>query len=465
MSAQDHLAYWPACRLRQHLLDRSLSPVDVAEACLKQVSRHNPTLNAIVTVNERLLDDAKALEQKPVSGLLYGLPVGIKDTTETRGLRTTFGSIALKDNTPARDALVVRRLKAQGALILGKTNTPTFAAGAVTWNAVFGHTRNPWDVARTPGGSTGGGAAALAAGMVALADGSDLGGSLRIPAAFCGLVGLRPSPGLVPLYPSLNVWDTLSVAGGMGRTAEDVALFLQAVAAPAPDCAVNPPAGGQDYLNSVAIGPSRDLRLGWCINPAGIGIESTVLDTCLQAIGELSSEGWTINEIDLDLSHAREAFAVLRGHHLLVIHYNRRKDTRALGEHLHGNLQEAQQTTSRQIADASRVRHQMWEQFKTLFRRIDFLFTPTTAVAPFPVEDAYPSNVCGRPMETYYDWLAPTSVFSLLGWPVVSVPCGLSADHMPVGLQIIGRPCSEGELLALAQRIQQLRPVGQPPCA
>lgn len=464
MSAQDPLAFWPAYRLQQHLKNRTLSPVDVAEACLDQLSRHNSTLNAVVTPNERLLEEARALEQKPVRGLLYGLPVGIKDTTETQQLRTTFGSTAFSDHTPARDALVVRRLRAQGALILGKTNTSTFAAGAIAWNAVFGHTRNPWDAVLTPGGSTGGGAAALAAGMITLADGTDLGGSLRIPAAFCGVVGIRPSTGLVPLYPSMNAWDTLSVSGGMGRTAQDVALFLQAAAAPAPECAINPPFGPRDYLKTVQQGPPARLRLAWCPNPAGIGIEPGVLNPCLQTVRQLKREGWAAEELALDLSDAREAFAVLRGYHLLAIHLDRHNDTSALGTHLIRNLQEAQQATSSQIAAAARTRHQLWERFRILFSRIDYLLAPTTAVPPFPVEDPYPRSICGRPVATYYDWLAPTSVFSLSGYPAVSVPCGLDAHNMPVGLQIIGRPGDEGGLLALAQRIQQLRPIGQPPC-
>ena len=464
MSAQDSPAFWSACRLRKRLCDRSLSPVDVAEACLEQITRRNPILNAVVTLNDRLLDEARVLEQEPVKGLLYGLPVGIKDTTETRGLRTTFGSVALSSNTPARDALVVRRLKAQGALVMGKTNTSTFAAGAVTWNAVFGHTRNPWNAALTPGGSTGGGAAALAAGMIALADGTDLGGSLRIPAAFCGLVGIRPSAGLVPLYPSQNVWDTLSVAGGMGRTAEDVALFLQAVAAPAPECAVIPPDGNSDYLAAVRQGPRADLRLAWCPDPSGIGIEPDVLNPCLETVHQLNREGWSVEEQALDLSEAREAFAVLRGHHLLAVHHNRRDDTRALGPHLTRNLREAERITSLGTAAAVRVRTRLWERFRTLFRRIDCLMTPTTAVAPFPVETPYPDQIRGRTMETYYDWLAPTSVFSITGYPAVSVPCGLDVCQMPTGLQLIGRPGDEAGLLALAQRIQQLRPIGRPLC-
>ena len=465
MSVLDEIAVWPACRLQERLQDRTLSPVDVAEACLDRVSTDNPAINAVVTLNPRLLEEARALERQRPRGLLYGLPVGLKDTTETRGLRTTYGSPVLKDNIPARDAVVVQRLKAEGAIILGKTNTPAFATGASTWNPVFGHTHNPWDLDRTAGGSTGGGAAALATGMIALADGTDLGGSLRIPAAFCGIVGLRPTPGLVPLYPTTNLWDTLSVAGGMGRTAEDVALFLQAVAGPASECALQPPTDTRNYLKTVRTGPPDDLHLGWCPDPAGTGIESAVLKPFLDMVKLLGAEHGSVQEIHLDLSDHREVFAVLRGHHLLSIHYARRQDSHALGTHLHGNLQSAQQTAALELAAATRSRHLLREQFSTLFRRIDYLLVPTVAVSPFLVEQFYPETICGQPMNTYYDWLAPTSVFSLTGYPAVSVPCGLDHDGMPVGLQIIGKPWDEANLLALANQIEQLCPIGRPTSA
>ena len=213
---------------------RELSPVEALRACMARVETLNPSLNAVVTLNPRAEDEARALERRIGAGEdvgpLAGVPVGIKDVTQVGGLRCTFGSPLFAGHVPAEDALVVRRLRAAGAVIVGKTNTPEFAAGGNTFNEVFGRTRNPWNPERSAGGSTGGGAAGLATGMFALAEGTDLGGSLRIPASFCGVVGLRPSVGLVPTVPSDFVWDTLQVTGGMGRTAEDVGLMLQAVA-------------------------------------------------------------------------------------------------------------------------------------------------------------------------------------------------------------------------------------------
>ncbi len=461
----DHLALLSATALRKALSQREISPVDVAEACLHQVECLNPTLNSVVTLNEHLLDEAHDLANKPPDGLLYGLTVGIKDTTETRNLRTTWGSPTMDRNTPDRDALIVQRLRSEGALILGKTNTPTFAVGGSTWNPVFGYSRNPWNISLTPGGSTGGGAAALATGMVALADGSDLGGSLRLPAAFCGVVGLRPSPGLIPLYPTMNVWDTLSVAGGMGRTAADVALLLQATAGPTPSIPYDRPQAGRNFVAAVDRGPQTGLSLAWCADPTGLGIEDNVLQPCLDAIQLLRSGSLSIEEIRLDLSRGRAAFAALRGHHLLTVHMARMESARALGDDLHENLREALGRSALDLASADRVRHGLWEQFRTLFGRFDYLLTPCTPTDPFPVEDGYPRQINGRQLQTYYDWLAPMSVLSLTGLPVASVPCGLSAQGLPVGMQIAGQPNDEEGVLALASLVQEICPVGAPPNA
>src|SRR5438105_8395181 len=246
------LPYPPATELRRLVADREVSPVEVVQACLARFERYNGAINAVVTLNERALDDAGVLERRLARGEppgpLCGLPVGIKDVTPVAGLRTTFGSPLYKDHVPTEDALVVQRLRAAGAVILGKTNCPEFAAGGNTFNEVFGPTRNPWDPALSAGGSTGGGAAALVTGMIALAEGTDLGGSLRIPASFCGVVGLRPSVGLVPTYPAEWLWDSLQVEGPMARPAEDIALMLQAVAGPRPLSPLAQPVEGRDFV-------------------------------------------------------------------------------------------------------------------------------------------------------------------------------------------------------------------------
>ncbi len=270
------LADLSAAELRRKIGSREISVCQVVEACLGRVSQLNEQLNAIVTHNPRAMDDARELDKRLAGGedpgLLCGLPVGIKDVTPVAGMRTTFGSPIYSDYIPKEDALIVRRLRDAGAVIMGKTNCPEFAAGGNTFNEVFGRTRNPWDPSKSAGGSTGGGAAALASGMIALAEGTDLGGSLRIPASFCGIVGLRPSVGLVPTHPTDWVWDTLQVTGPMGRTAEDVALMLQAVAGPSPESPWNQPSHRRDFVAALALGGFRGRRARvprCCVQPEG----------------------------------------------------------------------------------------------------------------------------------------------------------------------------------------------------
>src|SRR5687767_11048076 len=310
------LADLSATELRRRISGREVTAVQAVEACLERVKQHNPTLNAIVTPNPNALEDAAQLDRRIKKGEnpgpLCGLTVGIKDVTPVAGLRTTFGSPIYADYVPKEDALIVRRLRAAGAVILGKTNCPEFAAGANTFNDVFGRTRNPWDRTKSAGGSTGGGAAALATGMIALAEGTDLGGSLRIPAAFCGLVGLRPSVGLVPTHPTDWVWDTLQVTGPIARTAEDVALMLQAIAGPSGHSPYAQPVDGRDFVRAVSAGAAK-LRIAYCAAIAGIGVDSDVERVCRDAAFALSERGAKVEEIELDLSAARPAFLPVRG--------------------------------------------------------------------------------------------------------------------------------------------------------
>ena len=289
----DSIALLPAHEIARRVRARDVSPVEVLDACMVQVERHNPELNAVVTLNHRAREEAESLEGRLAAGEdvgpLAGLPVGIKDVTEVAGVRTTYCSPMFTDHVPAQDAEVVRRLRAAGAVILGKTNTPEFAAGGNTFNAIFGVTRNPWNPERSPGGSTGGGAAGLATGMFALAQGTDLGGSLRIPASFCGVVGLRPSVGLVPTWPQEYAWDPVQVTGVMGRTAEDVALGLQSVAGPGEYAPLAQPVAGRDFAAAVRGADVRGKRFAYCRDIAGIGIDADVERVCRGAAFALAT--------------------------------------------------------------------------------------------------------------------------------------------------------------------------------
>jgi len=453
-----------ATELRHLLLSRDLSPVEVVETALARIEEVNGTINAIVTLNERALDDARTLELRgrQNAGLLYGLPVGIKDVTPVAGLRTTYGSKLYSDNVPKEDALIVRRLRDAGAVIIGKTNTPEFAAGGNTFNEVFGRTRNPWNLERSAGGSTGGGAAALATGMIALAEGTDLGGSLRIPASFCGVVGLRPSPGLVPTYPSDYVWDTLQVTGPMARTAEDVALMLQAVCGPSPLSPLAQPWRGRDFVGAVEAGTRRGMRVAYCADVAGIGIDEGIEAVCRESVFGLKEAGVHVEEVYLDLSVGRPAFLALRGLWFVTHMYPRLDKVDQCGVNVVNNVRAGLELTAKDLAEAEHVRGQIWHRLRRLLERYDNLVTPCMAVPPFPVERNYPETIAGEAMQTYVDWIAPTFVLSLAGLPVASVPCGIDAEGLPVGLQVVGPPQGEETVLALASRIQEARPIGLP---
>ena len=442
-----------------------LSPVEVIEAALARVQALNPRLNAVVTLNPRAVEEARELERQLQSGappgLLAGVPVGIKDVTQVAGLRTTFGSPLYRDHVPGEDALVVQRLRAAGAIVLGKTNTPEFAAGGNTWNDVFGRTRNPWNPERSAGGSTGGGAVGLATGMIALAEGTDLGGSLRIPASFCGVVGLRPSPGLVPTYPTDYVWDTLQVTGPMARSAEDVALMLQAMAGPSPFAPLQQPMAGRDFVAAVRAGPPPHARLAYCADLTGIGIDPEIETACRTAVLQLERSGARVELIRLDLSAGREAFLALRGLWFVTWMQERLERIEEFGVNVRKNTQSGLAGTLRELGAAERVRGELWHRLRECLTRFDYLLTPTMAVPPFPVEQNYPDTVAGQPMRTYIDWLAPTFVLSLTGLPVASVPCGMVAG-LPVGLQIVGPPAGEEAVLALAAEVQAGCPIRYP---
>lgn len=458
-----------AAEIRELIGRKEISPSEVIEASLAQIERYNGKINAVVTISEKALDDAKELEKKGSKasemGLLHGLPAGIKDVTPVAGLRTTYGSPLYANHIPQEDALVVQRLKAAGAIILGKTNTPEFAAGGNTFNEVFGRTRNPWNLQLSAGGSTGGGAAGLATGMIALAEGTDLGGSLRIPASFCGMVGLRPSPGLVPTYPSDYLWDNMQVTGPMARTAEDVALMLQAVSGPSPLSPVCQPAAGRDFVAAVRKGIPKGLRIAYCRDIAGIGIEEEVEAVCRKAAFELEQAGAEVEEIEFDLSFGWKPFLAIRGFWMVAQQYHRLEKVEDFGENLKGNVKAGLAMRMEELGAAEQARGKLWQTFYQFFQKYDHLLTPCMAVPPFPVEQNYPDNIAGQKMKTYIDWVAPTFILSLAGLPVGCVPAGLTKGKLPVGLQVVGRPQGEEAALALARQIQLANPIGLPELA
>ena len=453
------MIYLDAAEIAAKVAAGELRAEDVLDAHLARIDELNPDLNAIVTLMpDRAMDQARDIDKRVAAGEavgpLAGVTVGIKDIIETAGVRTTYASPLFKDNIPDAAALPLARIKAADGIIVGKTNTPEFATGGNTTNALFGPTRNPWNRDLTPGGSTGGGGAGLAAGMFALALGTDLGGSLRLPAAFCGVVGIRQTPGLVPFAPNPAPFDLFEVQGPMARSAQDIALALSVLAAPDPGFPVGSH-GAPDFT-----GETGPLRIGYVEDISGVGIEADIADTCRAAADALGRH--RVENPALDLSEGRDAFTTLRGQWMVNKHLAILDRLDEMGENLAGNIRRGLAQSPTDIAEAEAVRARLWRRMADYFTRFDLLATPVTAVSPFPVEQNYPETINGAPMASYIDWIAPTFVISLLGLPALSVPAGLNKDGLPVGLQIIGPRYSESRMLGVAAEIQKAFPTVWP---
>ena len=416
----------------------------MVDAHLERIEAVNPRVNAVVTLaadaaRERAKAADRALAAGAPAGPLHGLPVAHKDLVPTAGIRTTFGSRIYESFVPKRDGLIVERLRAAGAITLGKTNTPEFGAGSQTFNEVFGRTRNPWDPAKTPGGSSGGAAAALASGMVPLADGSDFGGSLRNPASFCGVVGFRPSPGLVPVWPNETPDFPIPVEGPMARTVSDAALMLGALVGRDARAPLSFDAPGEAFRAPLER-DFRGVRVAWSPDFAGLPFDPAVTAALAPARTALAGRlGCEVEEAAPDLSGGAEVFRALRAWYfhrrfgrLLRRHPGRLKDT------VVGNIEEGARLTPARLAEARRGREALRERARRFFADYRFLALPVSQVPPFDAEVEWVREIAGVPMGSYIEWMASCWLVSLLGCPAVSVPFGRTEDDLPVGLQLVG---------------------------
>ncbi len=448
---------------------RKVSPVEVLDAHLAMIERLNPRLNAVVTlVPEQARAAAQAAEAAVARGAalgpLHGLPVAIKDVTLTAGIRTTFASPLYRDFIPDADAESVHRLKQAGAIVLGKTNTPEFAAGANTVNALFGATRNPWNPALSAAGSSGGAAVAAATGMVPLAQGTDFGGSIRLPAAFCGIAGIRPTAGLVPNHPVPLGWDAGSITGPLCRSVEDVALMLDAMVGLSP---LSPISVAPPWASALAaVDQAKDakgLRVAYVSDIAGIGVDAEVDAVCRRAALALRDAGAVVEEIAFDASDGRDPFMAWRGLCMVAQRYPELAHLDSFGQNLRGNVEAGLKVTTLDLAKAERGRIALFHRFRALFERFDALLTPVAPVKPFPVEMNFPTAINGRKLESYIDWIAPTFLVTLVSLPAGSVPAGLTADRLPVGLQIVAPRVQEPLILRIGKMVELSNPIGWPP--
>jgi amidase len=459
------LCFTPATELVRLFRARKASPSEVMRAVLARIDAVNPRVNAYVTVAR---EAALAAARRATSTLrrgatlppLHGVPVSIKDLTSTKGIRTTWGSKEFEHHVPSEDALVVTRLKAAGAIVVGKTNTPEFGAGGNTFNAVFGATRNPWNLALTCGGSSGGAAVALATGMGPLAQGSDLGGSLRTPASFCGVVGFRTTPGLVPVYPRELAWDSLAVAGPMARTVADTALMLSVVAGPDDRAPLSYDVDVRSFPAAVQRPSIRGWRVAWTPDLDGlIPVDAEVARVAAGATGVFRSLGARVTTTSPSFADLNDIVLGTRGLSMVALHADRLPRWRAeMQTCLLWNIEQGLALTPRDIARAEKLRSALWERVRRFMERYELLVLPTVAVKPFPVAQAYPTEIEGKPLENYTQWFSLTYAISVTGLPVISVPAGFTRDGLPVGIQIVGRRRQESAVLAAAAAFEAAAP-------
>ena len=458
MSASE-ICFQSATELVRRMAANELSVHEVMLAHLERIESVNPALNAIVTLlPERALRQAAAadaaLARGDARGPLFGLPIAHKDLVSTRGMRTTFGSPIYADHVPERDALLVERARAAGAIAIGKTNVPEFGAGSQTFNAVFGATRNPYDTTRTCGGSSGGAAVALASGMLPIADGSDLGGSLRNPASFCNVVGLRTSPGRVPRWPTATAWSPFSVLGPMARTVEDAALLLSALAGPDPRSPISLSEAGESFrrplerdFNGVRLALGRDL--------GGLPVDPRVAAVLESTRAVFESLGCAVEDAEPDWSDADRVFKTFRAWHfataygdLVERHRDRIKDT------VVKNVEQGRALSADDLGRAEVLRTRLYHRVREFMREREFLVLPVSQVPPFDIEQPWVTEINGVAMDSYVDWMKSCYYVSAVGLCAISVPAGFTPEGLPVGVQIVGRHRDDFGVLQLARAFE-----------
>jgi amidase len=466
-TGSDEICFMRAVDLLDSIRKKKVSAREVMEAHLKQIARVNPKVNAIVTLapEEHLMAQAAAADEALAKGKwlgpLHGLPVGVKDLHETSGMRTTYGSPLHKDFIPDFDCRVVQREKAAGAIVIGKTNVPEFGLGSQTFNRVFGPTHNPYDLTKTCGGSTGGGAAALACGMVPLADGSDMGGSLRNPPNFCNVVGIRPSVGRVSNVPTHLGWFTLAVQGPVARNVTDCAFFLSVLAGYDHHSPISidqtaaqfaQPLGERSF-KGVRVAMFKDLGLPW---------EAEVKNTVQAQRKVFESLGCIVEEAEPDFSDANECFISLR-HWSTELAFGELLATQGdqLNEYIHWHVEEGRKLTGPYLSRLEAKRTALYQRLCGFKGEYEFFIMPVNQVLPFDVNVHYPTEIAGIKMENYIAWMRSAYYISVTGNPALSVPCAFSASGLPIGMQIVGRQHDDWGVLQLAYAFEQATNVGK----
>ena len=448
-----------ACTIVDQLNSGDVTPLDLLDVLEKRIAEVDGKTNALPTLCfDRARANAKALMKKPLGerGMLAGLPVPIKDLTSVAGVRTTQGSPIYKDTVPTRSDIVVELLESNGGVIYAKSNTPEFGAGAHTFNEVFGATRNPWDTSRSASGSSGGAAVALATGTAWLAHGTDMGGSLRNPASFCGIVGMRPSIGRVPHSPAFKIDRNLTVHGPMARNVEDLALLLDAMSGEHPADPLSLPRLPTSFLSAARSG-RKPKRIAYSPDLGITPVDPEVAAITRNAAARFAEAGAVVEEAHPDLREAHECFHVLRAFDFAVSKAALlRNEREQLKPEVIWNIEQGLKLSVDQLERAEAQRVAMAARMLDFFKTYDLLLTPATIVPPFPIEHRYVSECAGRKFDNYVEWLGIVYAITLACCPALSLPCGFTASGLPVGLQMVAPSRGEGALLAGARVLEDI---------
>ena len=461
------ICFVSARQMADLIRQKKLSAREVMQAHLKQIERVNPKVNAIVTLvpEEQLMAQALAADEATakgnIKGPLHGLPVGVKDLHPTKGIRSTFGSPLHKDEIPNFDCLVVEREKNSGAIVIGKTNVPEWGLGSQTFNPVFGPTLNPYDLSKTCGGSTGGGSVALACGMVPLADGSDMGGSLRNPPNFCNVVGLRTSPGRVPNPPNTLGWSTLSVAGPVARDVADCAFFLSVLAGFDRRSPISIDQSGRQFSQPLAGRNFKGVRVAM-FQDMGLPWEPEVRHAVQAQRKVFESLGCIVEEAEPDFSDANECFVAWR-HWSVESQFGDilEANSAKLNEYVHWHVEEGRKLTGPYLARVETKRTALYKRMREFMEKYEFFILPVNQILPFDVKTHYPVEIAGVKMENYIAWMKSAYYISVVGNPAISVPCAFSENGLPIGIQIVGRHNDDWGVLQMAYSFEQATKVGR----
>jgi len=450
-----------ATEARRLIAAKRLSPVELVDSCIAQIETINPAVNAVVTkAYERASTEAEAAEAAVMAGdplpPLHGLPIGIKDLDETAGIRTTFGSMLYKDYVPDHDEQVVAAIRRAGGIILCKTNTPEFGAGGNTNNALHGPTRNPFDLARTCGGSSGGSGVVLATNMVPLAQGSDTGGSLRLPATFNGIVAHRPSGGVVPTDRRDLALTFYQTVGPMARNVADASLFLYAMAERSSVDPMAFPLDRTQFLSMQEVDLSQ-LRVAVSADLGAAPTSGTVRETFRQRVAEFGSVFKSCEWRDPPFAGILDVFWKLRGVYMLARHAERfERYGPELNPNVRSNFQAALKMDLKEVALAHRDQLRIYQRFQAFFADIDVLICPGVTVVPFPFDNLYPTEIDGQPMDNYVHWAGLTSSLTVMGHPATAIPCGQDPTGTPFGIQVVGPNYQDRFTLGVAHALEQL---------